>query len=285
MAASIPILSGVGDLAARFPVWLCDIWGVLHNGEVAFAPAAAALETFRSAGGTVVLITNAPRPHDDVARQIARLGITRAAYDAIVTSGDVTRELIADYAGRNLLHLGADQDRTIYDGLEARLTGETDAVAVVCTGLIDDLAETPETYAPQLRRLHARGLPMICANPDIVVERGAQLCYCAGAIGQAYAALGGVVAYAGKPHAPIYTAAIAKARASRGKPTAMRDVLAIGDGMNTDILGAHRHGVDMLFVASGIHLEAGEGLHAATLARLFAGRPERPVGAIAGLTW
>jgi HAD superfamily hydrolase (TIGR01459 family) len=282
---TIPILAGARGLAARYPVWLCDIWGVLHDGVVSFRPPVEALTAYRNAGGLVILITNAPRPFPDVARQIEQLGIGADAYDAIVTSGDVTRDLIAARAGQGLLHIGTDKDRSLFAGLDVRLTGPGDATAVVCTGLIDDTHETPAAYGPQLAALHARGLPMICANPDVVIMRGADLCYCAGALGQAYEALGGSVAYAGKPHAPIYAAALARAEAIRGRPIEKREMLAIGDGLNTDIAGAHGYGIDMLYIASGIHLAAGQTLDAASLAGLFAGRSERPVAAQAELTW
>ena len=282
---TIDLVAGVQRLAGRYPVWLCDIWGVLHNGVVAFAPAVNALSQFRAGGGRVVLLTNAPRPHGDVARQIAQLGIGPAAYDAIVTSGDVTRRLIAGYAGRGLVHIGPEHDRSLFAGLGAHLVPELQAAAAVCTGLVDDTHETPAAYAVQLARLKARELPMICANPDLVIMRGAEICYCAGAVGQAYEALGGPVAYAGKPHPPIYAEALARAEEICGRTVAKRELLAIGDGMDTDILGAHRFGVDMLYVASGIHLGAGEGVTGATLAKLFAGRPERPVAAIAELAW
>jgi HAD superfamily hydrolase (TIGR01459 family) len=282
---SIPLLPGVHALAKDYPIWLCDIWGVLHNGVAAFPNAVGALTRFRSQGGTVVLITNAPRPNSDVRSQIGDLGVTAAAFDDIVTSGDVTRTLVAELAGRPVLHLGPDKDRTLFAGLNARLTDETEAEACVCTGLLDDTNETPAHYSDLLQRLRARDLPMICANPDIVVERGTEICYCAGALGHAYEAIGGEVAYAGKPHSPIYTAAIHSAAAIRKAPVSLSGVLAIGDGMNTDILGAQRFGLDMLFVASGVHLQAGEAFNATSLARLFAGRPEHPVGAVAALAW
>ena len=281
----IPILDGARQLADRYPVWLCDIWGVLHNGEVSYPEASSALARFRDAGGTVILITNAPRPHDDIELQIAGLGVGAAAYDSVVTSGDVTRALIADYAGRNLFHLGPDKDLTLYAGLDTTLTPLTTAEAVVCTGLFNDLVETPAIYANQLAEMRAKNLPMICANPDLVVERGSSISYCAGALGEAYEALGGSVAYAGKPKPPIYLAALARAAELRGKPIAKREVLAIGDGLKTDILGAHDNGLDALFVASGIHLGAGNALDVSSLSRLFAAAHALPVAAIERLAW
>ena len=281
----IPIIDGARTLAGRYPVWFCDIWGVLHNGVAAYPAASEALVAFRAAGGTAILITNAPRPHDDVERQIASLGVPADAHDVIVTSGDVTRALISDYGKRPLFHLGPERDTSLFEGTGARLTGLDAAEAVVCTGLIDDVMETPDSYRDQLAAMRARNLPMICANPDIVVERGAAICYCAGAIGQAYKAIGGEVAYAGKPHAPIYEVAMTRAAQVRGAPISKRDVLAIGDGLHTDILGAGLFGIDALFVASGIHLSPSEGLNELTLAKLFTGQGPHPIAATAHLAW
>ena len=281
----IPVLAGTASIADRYRVWLCDIWGVLHNGVSAYPAACQALTRYRGSGGTVVLITNAPRPAADIQTQISELGVPPTAYDAIVTSGDVTRSLIAGYGNRNVFHLGPPKDLTLYAGLEVRLTPVEKAEAVVCTGLFNDLIETPANYAGQLAAMHARGLPMICANPDIVVERGSAICYCAGALGEAYEDLGGRVAYAGKPKQPIYDAAMARASQLRAREVAKSEILAIGDGLKTDILGAHDNGIDVPFVASAIHLDAGTGLTAQSLGRLFPRDQSRPLAAIERLAW
>lgn len=281
MIPLIPIIESVRDFARHYPVWLCDIWGVLHNGVAAYPEASRALSAFRREGGTVVLVTNAPRPHGSVADQIAGLGVPADAYDAIVTSGDVTRHLIAVEAdaGRPLLHLGPERDLPLFEGLPVRLAGLEEAEAVVCSGLIDDETEGPEDYRTILAAMREKSLPMICANPDIVVERGASISYCAGALGAAYEAIGGKVAYAGKPKTPIYVAALAAA----GNPD-KRKVLAIGDGIKTDILGAADFGIASLFVASAIHMDAGAALSAEELAKLFAGA-RAPIAAIQRLMW
>ena len=282
---NIPIAAGVRAFHERYPVWLCDIWGVLHNGVAVYPEAPAALAQFRATGGIVILVTNAPRPHAAIAGQIGKLGVPAGAYDAIVTSGDVTRALIAAEAGHGVYHLGPAHDRVLFEGLGVSLVGVDEAKAVVCTGLFDDLTETPETYVPALSAMREKSMPMICANPDIVVERGAQICYCAGAIGQAYERLGGKVAYAGKPKAPIYEAALTAAARLRGRPVDRSQALAIGDGLKTDMLGAFDFGLDALYVASGIHLDAAAGLTEAGLAALFAGQPSRPIAAVARLAW
>ena len=222
-------------LAVRYDVVLCDVWGVVHNSLVAFAEAGEALARFRARGGAVVLITNAPRPGAVVKRQLDRLGVPHAAYDAIVSSGDVTRRIIAARRGA-LYHLGPERDRPLFEGLAAAFAGAEDADFVVCTGLFNDEGETPEDYRPLLERLRARKLAMICANPDLVVARGTKLIYCAGALADLYTTLGGEVVYAGKPHRPIYEDALAMA-AARGCRAPLERVLAIGDSIRTDLAG------------------------------------------------
>jgi HAD superfamily hydrolase (TIGR01459 family) len=237
------------DLSARYPVWFCDIWGVVHNGVAHFPAAADALARHRANGGTVLLVTNAPRLHDSVARQLGALGVRADACDGVVTSGDVTRKLISAYDGKGIYHLGPARDEGIFRGLDAARVSLAEAAAVVCTGLFDDSTEGPDDYAEVYRRMLARRLPMICANPDKIVRRGDTIIYCSGALAERYAALGGEVLMAGKPFAPIYALARAQARRIRGRDDA---VLCIGDGPETDIKGAADNGFDVLLVAGGI---------------------------------
>ncbi|MBA3517958.1 MAG: TIGR01459 family HAD-type hydrolase [Rhizobiales bacterium] len=239
---------GLSELAASFDAVLCDVWGVLHNGLAAFPGAVEALQRFRSGGGRVVLVTNAPRPAAPIRAQLRSLGVPDDAYDALVTSGDVTRAVIAERPGAKLLHIGADRDLPFYEGLDVTLVPEADAELVSCTGLFDDEAETPGDYRALLERLAARRLTMVCANPDLVVERGDRLLYCAGALARLYEELGGEAVLVGKPHAPIYRAA-RRLVAELGGAT----ILAIGDGLPTDIRGACDNGLDVLFVTGGIH--------------------------------
>jgi HAD superfamily hydrolase (TIGR01459 family) len=251
-------ISGLGEISDRYDAILCDIWGVLHNGVASFAPASAALASFRRRGGAVVLITNAPRPSPPIHRQVLRLGVPPEAFDAIVTSGDVTIGLMEDGSGDRVLHIGPARDLSLFAAAEAtgrrpRLVALEDAQYVLCTGLRQDEIETPADYEPELRSIAARSLVMICANPDIVIHRGETLVYCAGALARRYEELGGPVVYAGKPHAPIYERALALAERARGAAIDKSRVLAIGDGMKTDIAGAARAGLDALFVTGGIH--------------------------------
>jgi len=243
-------------LARGYEVLLCDVWGVVHNGVAAFPETCDALARFRADGGCVILITNAPRPGAAVQRMLDRLGVPHDAYDAIMSSGDVTRGIVEARLDESVFHLGPPRDLSIFTGLDVRFASAEAADYVVCTGLFDDSSETPEDYGDMLSVMRARSLFMVCANPDIVVERGDELVYCAGALADTYAALGGAVLYCGKPHPPIYQAALDKAAAFRGgELPALDRVLAIGDSVRTDLKGAAAFGLDCLFVISGIHAE------------------------------
>ena len=236
----------------RYDLLLCDVWGVVHNGVAAIQPSVEALIEARRRGCTVVLITNSPRPRDGVVAQLAALGVSASAFDAIVTSGDVTKGLLR--AGpKNAFHLGPERDLPLYQDTGVAVVDEDEAGVVVCTGLFDDENEQPSDYGPMLQRFRDRDLAMIVANPDIVVERGDKLIPCAGALGRDYAAMGGETRIAGKPHAPIYEAAIALGSEAMGVQVEPSRILAIGDGMPTDIRGALDQGLDVLFVAGGIH--------------------------------
>lgn len=251
--AQVRTIAGARELAQIYPAWLCDVWGVIHDGEKAFAPAAEALIRFRGQGGCVVLITNAPRPAGSVEAQLGAYSVSPDAYDAIVTSGDVTRALLAESTHDRVYHLGPDRDDEFFGDLDVRRVGLDDATAVVCTGLIDDEAEAPQDYAPLLADIRDRDLSFFCANPDLVVQRGDRLVPCAGALARLYGEMGGDVIIAGKPNAPIYEACMEEFAARRGKAVDRAEVLAIGDGIATDVEGAARQGVDALFVSGGIH--------------------------------
>jgi HAD superfamily hydrolase (TIGR01459 family) len=269
------------DLVGGVDVLLSDIWGVVHNGLVAFPEACEALHNFRNQGGTVILITNAPRPADSVQRQLRKLGVADATYDAIVSSGDLTRHFVADHPGRKVFWLGPERDNSIHRGLDPVLAPLEEADYIVCTGLLDDETETPEDYRGMMMQARERKLTLICANPDIVVERGDRLIYCAGAIAELYRELGGEVIFYGKPHRPIYERAMQLAAERNGKGNgqtpALSRVLAIGDSVRTDLAGAHGFGIDCLFVTRGIHAEDFEGidqLDPASVKELF-GHPPR----------
>src|SRR3954454_20022811 len=239
-------------LAPNYDAVLSDVWGVIHNGVESFTPACDALARFRANGGSVVLISNAPRPGAQVTRLLDHLHVSHSAYDAIVTSGDVTRDFVAKRAGEPVFHIGPERDLTIFTGLDAPFGPLEAARYVICSGLFDDEVETPDDYRELIAKIHARNLFMVCANPDVVVERGDRLVYCAGAIADLYAERGGEVFYAGKPYRPLYDLALAEVAKARGKRVPLDRVLAIGHSVRTDLKGAHDLGVAFLFVTAGI---------------------------------
>ena len=242
----------LSQITTDYEAIVCDVWGVLHNGEWSFPAASKALEQARADGLAVVLVTNAPRRSDRIIEQLGSLGVPSAAYDRVVTSGDATRGLIAE-GPRRIFHIGKDIEQTVYEELDVELSEEREADAIVCTGLFNDETETPADYMEQLMRLRARDLPMICANPDIMVERGTRHIFCAGAIAREYQQMGGRVALAGKPHRPIYDLALREAAGLLGREVEPAKVLAIGDGLLTDVKGAVLCGFDVLYISAGIH--------------------------------
>jgi HAD superfamily hydrolase (TIGR01459 family) len=252
-------ISGLSEVSDRYDAILCDIWGVLHNGVASFAAASEALVSFRLRGASVVLISNAPRPSPPIESQVLKLGVSPEAFDAVVTSGDVTIGLMERQLGDQVLHIGPERDLSLLDavaeatGARPKLVSLEDAQYALCTGLRNDETETPDDYERELREMAIRGMVMLCANPDVVIHRGDTLVYCAGALARRYEDLDGSVIYAGKPHAPIYDRALALVERVRGAPGDKHRVLAIGDGMKTDIIGATRAGLDALFVTGGIH--------------------------------
>lgn len=275
-------------LAPHYDVVLSDVWGVVHDGVAAYREACEALQRFRGGGGTVVLITNAPRTSRVVAAQLDLIGFPRDGYDAIVSSGDVTHAVISRRRGQAVFHIGPERDRSLFAELDIRVASAEAADYIVCSGLFDDTRETPEDYRELLQRMRARKLPMVCANPDLVVERGGTLVYCAGAIADLYASLGGEVLYAGKPHRPIYDEALARAAAARGGTAPLGRVLAVGDSVRTDLTGASALGIDCLFVTAGIHAEelgARDNPDAAVLSRIFVDAGVHPKAVTRRLAW
>ena len=246
-------LSGLSAIAEHYDAVLCDVWGVLHNGREAFLGPCDALSRFAAEHGTVVLISNAPRPATAVHGQLAELGVPKAAWNGFVTSGDATRALLAARSPGPVFRLGPDRDQPLYEGLGLEFAPLEDAAFICCTGLFDDDVETAEDYRAALTGAAARGLDFICANPDLVVHRGEKLIPCAGALAALYAELGGKVVMAGKPHAATYDLALSEVDRLAGRAIPKSRVLAIGDGVGTDVLGANRQGLDCLFITGGIH--------------------------------
>ena len=241
------------ELTAGVDVILSDIWGVVHDGLVGFPEACATLLEFRQQGGTVILITNAPRPADSVQRQLRKMNIADETYDGIVSSGDLTRNYVAAHLQNSVFQIGPERDNPMFRGINVKFAPIEAADYILCTGPFDDDVETAEDYRDMMVKARQRNLTFICANPDIVVERGDRLIYCAGAIAELYRELGGNVIFYGKPHPPIYERAFELAELKRGKPTPKSQVLAIGDSVRTDLTGANTMGINCLFVTRGIH--------------------------------
>ncbi len=294
---ALPLLDhGLADLAARYDLLFCDVWGVIHNG-VTYHPAAVdALQRFRRGGGTVVLVTNAPAPARNVVRRLDGLGVARDAYDAVATSGDVTTSMIVEAGCPPLCHIGPDRELDIYAdagrlGPRApRLVAPEEAELAVAVSPSERLGPEPAAYDGLLATLRARDLTMICANPDLVVEVGDALVACAGAIAQRFEAIGGRVVQAGKPFPAIYQRALALA-GERAASMPRSRILAIGDAMHTDMQGAANEGLDALLITSGIHRAALHGtsrhnpLDQIALEQFLAGAAAQPLAAMPALAW
>ncbi len=247
-----PVFS-LSAIAGNYDAILSDVWGVVHNGIAAHPGAADALVRFRQGGGRVVLITNAPRPSPPIGEMLDRLHVPRDAYDAIVSSGDVTRAMLVPYRGQTLHYVGPEHENDgLFEGLDITLGPAEAARAVIVTDLDDD-EETPEDYSERIGLWLERKLPMICANPDRVVEHGDQLIYCGGALADLYEARGGMIKMAGKPYRPIYDRALAEAEKAAGRALDRGRILAIGDSVRTDAIGAAGAGLDLMFITGSIH--------------------------------
>jgi HAD superfamily hydrolase (TIGR01459 family) len=251
--SSPQVVTRFSEIAQRYDVLLCDVWGVIHNGREAFPVPCAALARYAAEVGPVVLISNSPRPRGPVSEQLDGLGVPRAAWTELVTSGDATRIALAERAPGPAWAVGPERDAPLYEGLKLEFAGPEQAKFISVTGPYDDEAETPADYRERFIPCVARDLELICANPDVVVQRGERLIYCGGALAQLYASLGGRVTMAGKPYAPIYDLALAEAARRLGRPVDRARVLCIGDGLPTDVRGANAQGLDVLFIGAGIH--------------------------------
>lgn len=250
-----PLLNSLAAIAGNYDALLCDAWGVIHDGVRLFEGVSDALCEFRRTRGPVIILTNAPRPSSVIPGQLDRIGLPRSAYDTVVTSGDATRALIAARLPGSAVKIGPGKDDPLFDGLDIQFVGAGAADFIMCTGLRDEFNENPEDYRAELAAAAPRGLPMICANPDKFVNWGGRKIWCAGALAEIYEELGGPVAYGGKPHAPIYELARLRAAEIAGAPISRERILAVGDGLGTDILGANRQGLDVVYVvgAGGVH--------------------------------
>lgn len=285
-----PVIAHAADLLSRYDVLFSDVWGVVHDGITAYPDAADMLARFRSKGGTVILVSNAPVPNARVAEMLDGKGLARTAWDAIVSSGDIALAHV-DAKGYRALHRIGPQDRdaALFDLVPGAAMPLESADAILCSGLDDDRTETAESYRDRLAVALRRKVPFVCANPDYWVDVGGTHYLCAGAIADLYEEMGGEVFWAGKPHASAYRAAHEAAERIRATPVDRHRILVIGDAVRTDLTGARNFGVDALFIASGIHRPAimnGDGVDTARLAELFAPADTPPaIAAMAYLRW
>lgn len=252
----VKIIESLDELATEYDVLFCDLWGCLHNGKAPYPAAVAALQRFRAQGGRVVLMTNAPRPAQFVEEQLARMGVPRDAWDLIVSSGDAAQAAMFEGAvGRKVYAISPEKDDGFFTAIPEQFRDAPaiervaleDAEGIVVTGPFDELTDQPEDYRASFLLARERGLKLLCANPDVIVDLGERRIYCAGALAEFYEAMGGTSLYFGKPHPPIYDLA----RRKLGLDADAR-ILAIGDGINTDVLGAAAEGIGALFVTGGL---------------------------------
>ena len=252
------IIRSLSDLAGQYDALFCDLWGCLHNGITPFPAAVAALQSFRAGGGRVILVTNAPRPKSSVVKQLDAMGLPRDTWDDVATSGDASQlAMLSGAVGTRVHHIGAPKDEPFFTAFEDDLRDLAapttitrvpldQAQGIVCTGLADDLTETPDDYRAQLLLGKTMGLKMLCANPDLIVDMGERRLYCAGALAAEYQQMGGEALYYGKPHPPIYD--LARRRLGLDDPR----ILCVGDGIGTDVQGGVAEGLDTLFITGGI---------------------------------
>jgi HAD superfamily hydrolase (TIGR01459 family) len=258
------IIQSLRDVAGRYDVLFCDLWGCLHDGMTIFPAAVAALTEFRAKGGAVVLLTNSPRPAAHVASQLVELGAPRECYDLIVSSGDAAQLALArGMFGRRVYHIGPERDLPFFADANGKpydveLVPLEEAEGIVCTGLFDDRVETPADYRATILYGKTKGLKLLCANPDIFVDVGSQRVYCAGALAAAYTESGGESFYFGKPYPPIYALAKRALYDLLGEDISSDGILCVGDGLLTDIAGAMGENLDSIFIAGGLMAEETE---------------------------
>lgn len=253
------IIDSFADISAEYDVAFVDLWGCMHDGITAIPGAVAAMKKYRAAGGKVVLVTNSPRPWDSVARQINDFGVSEDAWDAIATSGDSARAaMYRGVVGRKVWFMGEsprDDDffeplKIIEKPVDVQKVPLEEAEGIVCCGPFDPLADI-DVNRPEFLYAKQKGLKLLCANPDIVVDRGNVREWCAGALAQLYTEMGGESLYFGKPHPPIYDLARRRLAALTDSPSDPR-IIAIGDGIGTDVLGAVQEDLDVLFISGGL---------------------------------
>lgn len=252
------IIENLAEIADRYDALFCDLWGCVHNGLTPFPAAADALREYRAGGGKVILLTNAPRPRAGVRKHLDQMGLPEACYDDIATSGDSARAaMFTGAVGQKVYFIGEDRDQTFFkplnlidDPLEITQTPLAEAEGIVCCGPFDPHAD-PSVMRETFLYAKTKGMKLLCANPDLVVDRGESREYCAGSLAALYTEMGGTSLYFGKPHPPVYDLARRRLTAL-GNVVPEARILCVGDGIHTDISGAMGEGLDSLFISGGL---------------------------------
>ncbi|MBV9862874.1 MAG: TIGR01459 family HAD-type hydrolase [Alphaproteobacteria bacterium] len=271
---AVRLIRGLEELVPRYDGFIVDLWGVIHDGVAPFPGALECLRSLKEAGKQIVLLSNAPRRAEDVIRRIAAIGVPRAAYDDVMSSGEEAWQHLSklgrgrdgdsedpfyDALGRACLHIGSDRDMEIREGLDLDFVESPAAADFILNTGPAGWEDTIEDYDPILRHAVGRDLPMVCANPDLVVMHGGRPALCAGALAQHYETIGGRVRWHGKPHRSVYDSCL-----DRLEVASTSRILTVGDSLRTDIAGAAAAGLDSLLIAGGIHAaEFGGGINQA----------------------
>jgi len=245
-------LKGLNEIYSSFDIFFFDLWGVIHNGVQCYSEALKALKNIKK-NKKIILISNAPRPNYDVQKFLKKINFSKSFYHLLITSGDVTRSYLKNnYKNKSFYHLGPKRDESLFSNLSLKKTSLNKADFVICTG-VNNNKDSIKKYYPILKKINNRKLKMICANPDLIVHRGNVVEYCAGSIAKLYEKMGGKVQYFGKPYKYFYEYIFKILKKKYKKKIKKNKILAIGDNLNTDILGANNLNVKNLFIAGGIH--------------------------------
>ena len=243
----------LSEITDTYSLILCDIWGVVHNGNNIYPEAVNTLLAYLEAGGNICLITNAPRRSDAIRDYLLNMGVAPDICNNIVSSGDCSYSWLSSIEDRPLFHIGPEKDNSLFVGLDLKKVNEFECLECICTGFFNEYIESISDYQKILETLLERGIVIHCANPDLYVNKGSVRLPCAGLIAQSYSQMGGKVVYFGKPHHYIYDLALETANQSMRKTVSKDSILAIGDGLNTDIAGASNFGIDSFFIINGVH--------------------------------
>ena len=284
-------IAGIRELAPDYDGFILDLWGVVHDGTAPFPGVLDCMRRLLDAGKRLVLLSNAPRRADDVVRRIAALGVPAGLYNGVMSSGEeawlhLWRRDEPFYAalGRRCLQIGSDRDLEMRDGLDLDFVDTPERADFILNTGPAEWDDTIETYAPMLHAALDRGLPMVCANPDLVVIHGGKPALCAGALAEEYERLGGRVRWHGKPHPSVYDSCLGLLDI-----TDRRRILAIGDSLRTDIAGAANAGIDSLLIAGGVHAAdfctSGGSIELTRVDAALAETGTRPVGVAARFAW